>query len=365
MYKKIQIKKEEIDHLKNSDENMKKLIDKVGDIDRSYIPNHFLALVNSIVFQQLAYNAANAIWNRLISIYDKVTPENVLNTDNEILRECGLSRTKISYIKNISQAIIDDKINLEKINTLSNEEIINNLTEIKGIGIWTAEMFLIFSLNRKNVLSYKDLGIRKGIKWLYGMKKEPTEKQFSKIKEKFSPYNTLASFYLWEITLKNLHTYDDIDSIDNNVTYLKSPIGLIELQSNKGKIVRLDFVKKKRHKEKNDFILEKAKNQLVQYFEGLRRDFTLPLEIKGTNFQTKVWNELKNIPYGETYSYKDIAVNIENENACRAVGNANNKNKIPIIIPCHRVIGANGKLVGYGGELWRKEWLLNHENNKG
>lgn len=101
----------------------------------------------------------------------------------------------------------------------------------------------------------------------------------------------------------------------------------------------------------------------MEYFNGQRKSFDLPLNPKGTEFQKKVWNALLNIPYGSTCSYKDIAVNIGNEKACRAVGGANNKNPIFIIIPCHRVIGKNGSLVGYGGGLDIKLKLLELEQN--
>jgi methylated-DNA-[protein]-cysteine S-methyltransferase len=102
--------------------------------------------------------------------------------------------------------------------------------------------------------------------------------------------------------------------------------------------------------------------QLDEYFKGARKSFSLKLLLKGTPFQKLVWQRLKKIPYGKLASYGDVARAIGRPNAYRAVGNANNKNPIPIIIPCHRVIGSDGKLVGYGSGLWRKEWLLNHEN---
>ncbi|WP_251859654.1 methylated-DNA--[protein]-cysteine S-methyltransferase [Clostridium sp. Marseille-Q2269] len=108
-------------------------------------------------------------------------------------------------------------------------------------------------------------------------------------------------------------------------------------------------------------ILKNAHNQLKEYFRGERKEFNLPLDPQGTEFQKKVWEELQKIPYGQTCSYKDIAVSIGNEKASRAVGMANNKNPIPIFIPCHRVIGANGNLVGYAGGLEIKEILLNTE----
>ena len=98
-----------------------------------------------------------------------------------------------------------------------------------------------------------------------------------------------------------------------------------------------------------------------QYLNGKRKEFNLPLKLIGTEFRKNVWNSLKNIPYGHTSSYKEVAISINNSKACRAVGMANNTNPIPIIIPCHRVIGSNNKLVGYAGGLEVKEFLLNLE----
>ncbi|MCI8483861.1 MAG: methylated-DNA--[protein]-cysteine S-methyltransferase [Lachnospiraceae bacterium] len=121
-----------------------------------------------------------------------------------------------------------------------------------------------------------------------------------------------------------------------------------------------DFLKTSAIEQCTPVILS-AKAQLTEYFQGNRREFDLPLNPSGTPFQKKVWKALCTIPYGETRSYKDIAVQIENPKGCRAVGMANNKNTIMIIIPCHRVIGSNGSLVGYGGGLHIKEWLLAHE----
>lgn len=110
-------------------------------------------------------------------------------------------------------------------------------------------------------------------------------------------------------------------------------------------------------------ILSNTIKQLDEYFNGSRRKFDLPLDFTGTSFQMKTWQELLKIPYGETRSYKDIAIAIGNPKACRAVGGANNKNPIIIICPCHRVIGKNGNLTGYGGGIDMKEYLLNLESN--
>jgi methylated-DNA-[protein]-cysteine S-methyltransferase len=107
--------------------------------------------------------------------------------------------------------------------------------------------------------------------------------------------------------------------------------------------------------------LPEAVRQLEQYFAGNRRDFDLPLRLNGTEFQQRVWHALTEIPYGETWSYGELAKRIGNPNASRAVGLANGRNPISILVPCHRVIGADGSLTGYGGGLPRKQWLLAHE----
>lgn len=107
--------------------------------------------------------------------------------------------------------------------------------------------------------------------------------------------------------------------------------------------------------------LKDCVQQIHEYFQGTRKEFSLDLVFQGTDFQVKVWKALTKIPFGETASYKDIAKAIGNIKGVRAVGNANGKNKIPIVVPCHRVIGSTGNLVGFASGLWRKQWLLNHE----
>lgn len=148
--------------------------------------------------------------------------------------------------------------------------------------------------------------------------------------------------------------------------YYNSPIGLVELISNDNAILSVDFVEKEEGtSEKHPEVLVQCIKELDEYFKGKRKNFTVKLEIQGTEFQKKVWNELTRIPFGETVSYKYIAEAIENPKAVRAVGNANHNNSLGIIIPCHRVVGTNGKLTGYAGGIWRKEWLLQHEKKFG
>ncbi|WP_274308800.1 methylated-DNA--[protein]-cysteine S-methyltransferase [Solibacillus daqui] len=151
----------------------------------------------------------------------------------------------------------------------------------------------------------------------------------------------------------------------------ESPIGVIEIIGNNETISSILFSEKEKKVNlllaETPPVLEECYNQLDEYFKGDRREFSFPYLLIGTDFQKKVWEALTEVPYAKTGSYKDIAVSLRNEKAIRAVGNANGKNKLSIVIPCHRVIGSNGKLTGYAGGLWRKEWLLQHEksSNKG
>lgn len=144
--------------------------------------------------------------------------------------------------------------------------------------------------------------------------------------------------------------------------YYKSPIGILRIVVDESSLVALDFNEDKKKQSDEHSYIKEVKNQLDEYFKGKRELFDLNIKINGTDFQNKVWSELTKIPYGETISYKELATRIGNDKACRAVGNANNKNKISIVIPCHRVVGSNKKLVGYAGGLEKKEWLINHEN---
>ena len=144
---------------------------------------------------------------------------------------------------------------------------------------------------------------------------------------------------------------------------MDAPIGKLTLIEENKELICLDFgeaIIKDIPREETEFLKE-VKNQLAEYFEGRRQSFDVNLNPKGTEFQKKVWNNLLTIPYGETASYKKIAILSGNEKASRAVGMANNRNPIPIIIPCHRVVGSTGKMVGYGGGLEIKEYLLELE----
>lgn len=143
--------------------------------------------------------------------------------------------------------------------------------------------------------------------------------------------------------------------------YIESPIGTIEIQSNESGICEVTFVAEKRFESHETPILLQCAAELQSYFAGERQHFDVKLSAKGTDFQHNVWEKLQEIPFGTTQSYMDIARQLGDSKKVRAVGMANGKNPIAIIVPCHRVIGGNGNLIGYAGGLWRKEWLLKHE----
>ena len=155
------------------------------------------------------------------------------------------------------------------------------------------------------------------------------------------------------------------------MVYYQSPIGVLEIRCTGSAISEVLFVnswKGEKISEDNinfvkpvSSILKSCIRQLDEYFAGKRTEFTMHTAQVGTEFQQSVWNELARIPYGRTISYHELSKRIGNTKAIRAVGSANGNNNICIIVPCHRVIGSNGDLVGYGGDLWRKKWLLEHE----
>jgi methylated-DNA-[protein]-cysteine S-methyltransferase len=148
-----------------------------------------------------------------------------------------------------------------------------------------------------------------------------------------------------------------------------SPIGPLRIRVGEKGIVALDFVDEATARRGEAAspppgmpeVLRTARKELDEYFRGSRASFSAPIDLTGTPFQRRVWEVLLRIPYGQTMSYKEVAAAVGNGSATRAVGGANHRNPVSIIVPCHRVVGCDGRLTGYGGGLWRKEWLLDHE----
>tara|TARA_B100000767_G_C19765847_1_gene537481 strand:- start:2664 stop:3299 length:636 start_codon:yes stop_codon:yes gene_type:complete len=177
---------------------------KLSEIIKNY-PNDFLfsrydpffTLAKSIVGQQISVKAAQTIWERLENKIIIIQPKTIINSHFNTLKSVGLSRQKVNYLKNLSHAFIEKKINLNSWNTMSDEEVILNLTQIKGIGRWTAEMFLIFNLCRSDIFPLDDIGMIKGLCKLYDIP-YPTKKEvLIQISEKWKPYRSVATWYLW------------------------------------------------------------------------------------------------------------------------------------------------------------------------
>jgi len=145
------------------------------------------------------------------------------------------------------------------------------------------------------------------------------------------------------------------------VAYYLSPVGELLIESEDEKIITLGFLKDSKQEEFPSPIIEQCKSELDEYFSGHRKFFSFEMDLRGTEFQIKVWNELLNIPFGKTISYEELAIRVGNIKSIRAVGLANGQNPIAIAVPGEQVIGKSGELIGYGGGLDKKIWLLEHE----
>ncbi|MGI6576481.1 MAG: DNA-3-methyladenine glycosylase family protein [Eubacteriales bacterium] len=194
--------RQEINYLKSRDQLLGEAIDRIGMIEREINPDPFASLVSSIVSQQISGKAAETVWNRLCEMVGEITPESVAKINEPDLQSCGMSFRKAGYIKGIAEAAIKKIVDFDKLHSMPDDEVIRELTKLKGVGEWTAEMILIFSLGRPDIVSYKDFGIRKGMMKLYGIS-ELTPSTFEHYRKVYSPYGTVASLYLWEIASQN------------------------------------------------------------------------------------------------------------------------------------------------------------------
>jgi DNA-3-methyladenine glycosylase II len=188
-------------HLRRVDPVLAGIIDRVGPyrLETRRAGTHYDALVRSIVFQQLSGKAAGTIHRRFCELYPGCRPraELVLATADEPLRRAGLSRQKVSYLRDLSARVADRSLPLAHLGRLPDEEIIDHLVQVKGIGRWTVQMFLMFRLGRPDVLPELDLGVQNAIQRAYGLKKRPTPKEVLRIGASWRPYASVASWYLW------------------------------------------------------------------------------------------------------------------------------------------------------------------------
>ncbi len=203
-----------VQYICKQDPEFVRLADAVGDVTLSYRGDPFSSLVRSIIGQQVSGRSAVATWERLIGCCVQKTPKanpvcacspGVIDAmEPEELKACGLSRQKIAYVKDLSQKAISGEVDFEKLQDMSDEEIVETLTKVRGIGVWTAKMYMIFTLGRFDVFAGADLGLRKGAKWLYRLDEVPKPKDVEAMAELWKPCRTVASLYLWQVTTQKL-----------------------------------------------------------------------------------------------------------------------------------------------------------------
>lgn len=183
--------------LMEKDHNLIELFNKTNEIAVTISKDYFQSLVKTIISQQLSTRVADVIYKRLVTLLDEqIEPLKILNTEEEILRAIGLSRPKIKYLKSLALHMQNKEISFDQFEDMSNEEIIEQLIKVKGIGIWTAHMFLMFSMGRQDVFSTLDLGLRNALKKLLN-RPDMTNEEIKIYSHKWKPYRTIVSHYLW------------------------------------------------------------------------------------------------------------------------------------------------------------------------
>lgn len=190
----------EIDYLRRRDKKLGTAIDQIGMMKREIIPDPFAALVSSVVSQQISKKAAATVWNRLYALLGSITPESITQANLAEIQSCGMSERKAGYIKGIADAGRSGLVDFNTLHALTDEEIVKKLCSLRGVGVWTAEMLLIFALGRPDVVSYNDLAICRGMMNLYSLKELPKEK-FERYRKRWSPYGSVASLYLWALSV--------------------------------------------------------------------------------------------------------------------------------------------------------------------
>lgn len=188
----------DIHYLMAKDPVLGEVIRQIGPVKRAVTPDLFAALVSSIVGQQISTKAADTVRQRLEVLIQEITPERILSFSDEELQSVGMSYRKVTYIKNSAEKIVSGEIAIERLHGWSDEEVKKELTKLKGVGEWTAEMLMIFSMQRRNVLSFDDLGIQRGLRMLYHHRRI-TPELFRKYHRRYTPVASVASLYLWEI----------------------------------------------------------------------------------------------------------------------------------------------------------------------
>ena len=419
----------ETEYLSRRNKKLAEVIKKVGHVNREVDTDLFSSVVHHIIGQQISMKAQATIWQRMRQDLGTVCAESILGAGIPKLQSYGMTFRKAEYLTDFAQKVQAKEFDLEGIWQKSDEEVIRELSALKGIGVWTAEMILLFCMQRPDVFSYGDLAILRGLKILYG-KEEISREQFETYRKRFSPYGSVASLYLWAVS------GGAVPGMQEYTWHYESPLGGIIMASDGEALTGLWFDGQKYfadtlasyHEEKKLPVFTQTKKWLDLYFRGKNPDFTPPLRLKGSEFRRKVWDILLAIPYGETMTYGEIARKLAEETAgdsdtvdgggdpagdtgiagagvelagdssavggggklardasaagtgatttpkkvgakrhvcAQAVGGAVGHNPISLIVPCHRVVGADGSMTGYAGGIDKKGKLLELEQGAG
>jgi len=188
-----------VNHLRKSDPVLRGIIERIGPFRMEYGPPEFHSLAEAIVYQQLNGKAAVTIFNRFTDLAGKpVTPQGIAKLTDQQMRGVGLSKQKTSYLRDMADRAMSGQLDFSKLHEQSDEEVIKHLTQVKGVGVWTAQMFLMFTLKRENVLPTGDFGVQMAVKKHYNKRKMPKPAVMEKIARPWEPYRSIACWYLWK-----------------------------------------------------------------------------------------------------------------------------------------------------------------------
>ncbi len=309
----------------------------------------FEMAVRAILGQQVSVKGASTVAGRVAAEFGTAVEDGVLFPCASVLAgadltRAGVTRQRAQSIRDLASAVVSGEICFD--DSLDPDQFEARITRIAGIGPWTAQ-YVAMRLGEPDAFPGGDLYLR----------------DHAHESDAWRPWRAYAAMYLWKGSQQPANGRNG--ALKVNYTFLDTPIGTLLIAGDDDTIQRIEFPKNGKpgrpapdwHESAQGPVAE-AVRQLREYFDGRRTGFDLPLAPDGTEFQRNVWRRLQEIPYGETISYGELAKRVGNEKASRAVGAANGQNPIPIVIPCHRVIGSNGKLTGFGGGLPTKEALL-------
>lgn len=405
-------------YLSERDPRMADAIARIGHVWRVRDDDLFQAVVHSIVGQQISTRAQATVWARMRDGLGAVDAAHVAAASVEELQAFGMTYGKAGYIRDFALHVQDGSFDIAAVERMGDDEAIEALASLRGVGRWTAEMILTFCLNRPDVFAYDDLAIQRGLRMLYHHRRI-TRKLLERYRRRFSPYCSVASLYLWEVAGGALPELRDLAQKAGSArkrparkagekdggaarkvvrkgasaprkdagagagttyvtTFETGMIGTLTLASDGERISHCwfehdrnwDADAAKTYVRKDDLpVFDIACHWLRRYFAGERPDSSeLPLGLSGTPFRMAVWGQLLRIPYGQTVTYGELAERVESQTgrrtSVRAVGGAVRHNPICVIVPCHRVVGSGGSLTGFAGGIEVKARLLAAEGVK-